>query len=361
MTENKAIPDQDALNLAIQKMSNIKIHVLDPNLFPNGFLYFISNKPQRDFVQPILVHANWVRDQNAKVYRARELRLWTQDPDERYLNPGKLFTYSLEDDCVSIEQEKNYLKVGYLIAKALQRKLVLPLFHCYQKLEPFCTFDVIFDSYPLHEQLSAYEHSFLLNKKIPTTYLHKKTIKLSSDLYSSGSMEMRDLLQLFSGLEDVDLVELIIDNPPCLPLTKNLFSSLVYIPQPEIDLRIISGTDTAFTETAKSLNSLIKFNTELLFAPWYTYWKSGIKEDFICVILDENYDTDCAVNTLKNYTNHASTKIYLLSSQPTFPNPLAKTMISHFPKGLFQSTSRVLCRVVFCHIACCWYLSSVVM
>jgi hypothetical protein len=60
------VPDQDALNIAIDHHRELKHGPLPVEQFPNGFAYYFMNLPQKQKITPTFIHANWITGKASK-------------------------------------------------------------------------------------------------------------------------------------------------------------------------------------------------------------------------------------------------------------------------------------------------------
>merc|ERR1712045_368741 len=82
---------------------------------------------------PFIVHNNWIVSKAAKIYRFKEVGLWTFDKDEYYSNISqKYILYKNYRDFGNdtLYHEKLALKTALTMGKILNRVVVLPKFDC---------------------------------------------------------------------------------------------------------------------------------------------------------------------------------------------------------------------------------------
>lgn len=74
--------DQQAFNQILSELltADMRVAVLHPRLFPNGFQYFVRRSAQRDGLKPVVVQNNWMMGADNKRHRFREAHLWSVDP-----------------------------------------------------------------------------------------------------------------------------------------------------------------------------------------------------------------------------------------------------------------------------------------
>lgn len=205
------------------------MRVLNKDLFPNGFVAFLQASPLRRDLYAIVQHANWVRDHNAKTYRAREILSWHMDSTERYTTRRKYITYQVADDNIAAYMEKDYLQLIFMLAKILRRELILPRFHCYIGEPASCYMDAIFDTYGM-EELGYYENSFLRNPEVPKANLRSLHVQLPQ-------IEDHDY-SLKNLLEHLDLEGPLIEDAPLLEISFPLVA--VNKDHPHFSLRAIN-------------------------------------------------------------------------------------------------------------------------
>ena len=168
----------------------LRVKVLSRELYPCGKIYFEIGR--RMFVndisyckgktcenKPFIVHNNWIVSKAAKIYRFKEIGLWTYDKDEYYSSISQkyiLYNNSKDFGNDTIYYEKMALKTALTMGKILNRAVILPKFHCHLCINVACKqkkdkcafnshFNVkIFDTF--FEGLYR-ENSFLNHNKVP--------------------------------------------------------------------------------------------------------------------------------------------------------------------------------------------------
>eukprot|EP00026_Physarum_polycephalum_P005135 Phypoly_transcript_05164.p1 GENE.Phypoly_transcript_05164~~Phypoly_transcript_05164.p1 ORF type:complete len:547 (+),score=81.40 Phypoly_transcript_05164:75-1715(+) len=309
MKEDQNVPDQDAFNIALLRIPKATVRVLDKELFPNGFVAFLHATPARRNILPVVQHANWIRDHDAKTYRARELLSWHMDDQERYATPRNYLTYYTADDMVTFDMEKDYLQLAYMLSKVLHRHLILPKFHCYINEPPGCYMDAVFDTYGLAE-LGYYENSMLRNPQVPAENLQSTKIYLPN-IEETGTPTLKQLLKNFEDKEDYPMIEIVFPKMSQYDGAHLNFISLAD--------RYTGGME--WKEYAEEIEQKVKFNDELLFAPWYTYWKADLdKVNYTCVVTSEQ-----KIDYVRKFLNTLSptNTLYVVSNNPAFPTPKA--------------------------------------
>ena len=184
------LDDQDQLTQAIVEMENdcINFNVvrLDRVQFQNGLQYFelsdrtFEGEEITPCLQCIVIHNNWIVSVEAKTYRFKELHQWFYDGPDRYYTATdrKYLSYSnplrLEDPGETDRLETLALVNALAICQILNRTLVLPKFHCYEKdsYSRFCALNSKFNVASFDSQFagSYREHSFLGHPLVPERF-----------------------------------------------------------------------------------------------------------------------------------------------------------------------------------------------
>ena len=169
---NPELQDQRAYNVVLQNTKFTHLLnwvVLDPLLFPNGWVYFISKLPQKENQQPVIVHNNWIRGLDSKIHRFREHHLWLIDPKEYYTNPEQRYlTYSNNDNHINSYYDQTMeLYEAILLCRILKRTLIFPPIKSFEKnineTEPFFGIETLYDISKLKQVVELREHAFLTN------------------------------------------------------------------------------------------------------------------------------------------------------------------------------------------------------
>jgi len=185
---SRGLSNQQCINRVLNTMRKqraIKVKVLDSSLFPRGQVFFEKGRRMFSDDPPcgecVIVHNNWIVGGAAKVYRFKEFGMWMIDHDGYYSSnntkyllynnfirvPGKDTTRKLEIDT---------LKVALSIGRVLDRKVILPAFHCDGcKDEPCknptgrCSLNTFIRIKTFDQNfIDAYrEHTFLKHPKVP--------------------------------------------------------------------------------------------------------------------------------------------------------------------------------------------------
>lgn len=176
---NPKMDDQTALNSAVKSFKankKFKAVALDRKKFLCGLDYF--EKGKRLFPAPcdvcMVVHNNWIVSMEAKVYRFKEHLMWGVDHDGYY--SSKTAKYLIYDNVINLKNEKdnnNYeldsLKTALAIGQVLNRKVILPKFHCGSKGDSPCPLNSLLRIAPFDKNFGSQyrEHSFFENPLVP--------------------------------------------------------------------------------------------------------------------------------------------------------------------------------------------------
>ena len=139
---------------SILKKSPINVHYLEVKQFYVGRFYWDERRLSFNYKHPwinraasktpevVVVHNNWLVSKEAKIYRFKESLMWLVDDDGYYSNSDE--QYIMFDNPHMSKSEKglqleakallNALSIGYL----LNRKVILPAFHCHKTRNTFC-------------------------------------------------------------------------------------------------------------------------------------------------------------------------------------------------------------------------------
>ncbi|KAK2153432.1 hypothetical protein LSH36_297g02016 [Paralvinella palmiformis] len=185
------LDDQDQLTQAIEELENNCINFvvirLDRGQFQNGLQYFeLADRTfdGDDEIAPctrcVVVHNNWIVSVEAKIYRFKELHQWFYDGPQSYYTAvdRKYLLYSnplrLEDPDEMERLERSALISALAICQLLNRTLVLPKFHCYDKdgRGKRCALNSKFNVASFDAEFSGHyrEHSFLDHPLVPERF-----------------------------------------------------------------------------------------------------------------------------------------------------------------------------------------------
>ena len=228
---NRAVSDQDALNMAVRMMTKhsahgrvLRVNILNRDQFVCGRAYFEKSgrmfpfngrrgpRNWRESERPLVVHNNWIASKEAKIYRFREHLMWLYDGDDQYYSSEtrKYLTYTNVKPTSSsnatpenvVERELSALKTALAVGRLLNRVVILPRFHCgvqhsecpLNSLIHIKTFDSVFSG-------RYRESSFLRHPKVPdsvkqgvTDYQFGLHVNQTSDILVS----VTDIRRLFS-------------------------------------------------------------------------------------------------------------------------------------------------------------------
>ena len=152
-----AAKDDDQVHMqAILKRSSLNVHYLDKRQFSVGSVYWDQHRLSFNYEHPwmknaggtktrsanVIVHNNWVVTKEAKVYRFKESLMWLVDNDGYYSNSSEKYIVfdnphmSKSENGLQLEAQAllNALSIGYL----LNRKVILPAFHCHKIRNKIC-------------------------------------------------------------------------------------------------------------------------------------------------------------------------------------------------------------------------------
>jgi len=208
---------------------------------------------------------------------------------------------------VTFDMEKDYLQLAYMLAKVLHRHLILPKFHCYINEPPGCYLDAVFDTYGLAE-LGYFENSLLRNPLVPSANLQSTKIYLPT-MEETGTPTLKQLLKNFESKSESPMIEIVFPK-----MSQYDGSHLNFISLPD---RYTGGM--GWKEYAEEIEQKVKFNDELLFAPWYTYWRADLeKVNYTCVVTSE-----LKIDYVRKFLNtlSPSNTLYVVSNNPAFPTP----------------------------------------
>mmetsp|Transcript_12700 Transcript_12700/g.32437 ORF Transcript_12700/g.32437 Transcript_12700/m.32437 type:complete len:620 (-) Transcript_12700:214-2073(-) len=211
--------------------------VLPLALFCGGHSYFVAQMPQRLGVQPYSVHTTFqYGGPKGKRWRLREAMLWEDDIDY-YDPPGGLLRYDpdvpeslirprggmhAKDHIALVEHQLAQIGSALALARALQRKLILPTIVCGMDKAWFaldsrgvfagapswelpifnCPLDHVLEPHMLGPERTVREYSLLSNLRTPTSVLNSQAstaLKLGSTRVANG--ELRRLATEFAGIK----------------------------------------------------------------------------------------------------------------------------------------------------------------
>ena len=161
--------DQTIFNHVLARRTppgGIKIKLLEPERFPNGFHHFVHNGGKH-CPKCVVIHNNWIKGIKAKEYRFKETLFWSYDKNGYYSEMGgQYLSYEhtmAERD--SIDDQKRALKNALAIGMILNRIVILPVF--YINSQP-CTLTCLFqiEAFDLVFNGRYRENSFLRNPAV---------------------------------------------------------------------------------------------------------------------------------------------------------------------------------------------------
>lgn len=169
---NPELQDQRAYNTILQNSEFkhiLKWKVLDPLLYPNGWIYFVEQLPQKNNIKPIIIHNNWIRGLSSKIHRFREQHLYFIDNNNYYLDPSvNYLTYTnINPNIHSYLDQTEELREAILLANLLNRTLILPplkVFSSDNDLD-FVTAEMLYNMDEFCNVIPFKEHGFITNEK----------------------------------------------------------------------------------------------------------------------------------------------------------------------------------------------------
>jgi len=174
----------------------------------------------------------------------------------------------------------------------------------------------IFDTYAMDE-LGFFENSFLRNPEVPAENLKSQRVLLEY----SESTTLKVLIKELAIGQDAPLLEVVF--PKASP-DKRGHSHFALT---EMSDRATGGI--LWDVYSENITNSITYNEELLFAPWYTYWKNDLEKlNFTCLVTGD-LKIDHAAKYLKVLS--PSNSLYVVSNNPGEPTgPLLYTIKDHW-------------------------------
>ncbi|KAK8803370.1 hypothetical protein WA158_001064 [Blastocystis sp. Blastoise] len=130
--------DQDSLNQLLfwyTKNNVLSWEPLDQWRFQDGRSFFYINRHGRninDCKTCVMIHNNWIIGNAAKIYRFKELGIYTYNKEQYYQTQDKLFlTFSYSNKIRYLKDKQKILTVMSMLALYLNRTLILPNFYIY--------------------------------------------------------------------------------------------------------------------------------------------------------------------------------------------------------------------------------------
>ena len=241
---NSELQDQRAYNTILQSTKFkhlLKWNILNQLEYPNGWIYFISQLPQKYNIEPTIIHNNWIRGLESKKHRFREHHLWFIDKSYYYTEPSLQFiTYLNTNKISNLEQQTEELYQAILLSRILKRILIFPPFRTFDNLETneFCGIETLYDIAKIGIIVPYREHSFLTNKiHLQSEYTPLKNAQLLDIIQSGEKTCLSEENQCFHpGHKGFILL-----NPPKVVTAKSPFSLQ------QVDKLI--GSNSSFIET----------------------------------------------------------------------------------------------------------------
>ena len=166
----------------------------------SGLAYFVMNERYHFDTASIcsscvVIHNNWIRGKEAKVYRFREMLMWFYDgPDRYYSSSERLYlTFPTQKDFFQDFQALyNALAIGFM----LNRVVILPKLHC-RKGNSWC---------PLHYsvQMSLFDNEFGGLYRESSFFAHPKVPALIKEMWSEHwnyTVTIRHLSKIHSPVQ----------------------------------------------------------------------------------------------------------------------------------------------------------------
>ncbi|KAK8799580.1 hypothetical protein WA158_006128 [Blastocystis sp. Blastoise] len=130
------VDDQLAINLVLKTMmktsTNYKWEELDLWRYQDGRTFFYSNQYIFNVTQCktcIMIHNNWIYGYEGKIYRMKELGIYTYNKQQYYnTNNQKYITFNLRLNDYDYHNQRDLLLLMSILSKQLNRILILPQF-----------------------------------------------------------------------------------------------------------------------------------------------------------------------------------------------------------------------------------------
>lgn len=190
-----------------RERTTFKVGFISTDIFVNGQIYFDKGKRYFAGEYPpcntcALVHNNCLLTKAAKIYRFKENQMWVYDINGYYYNPKtKYLVYdnpmNYKNTTLTYGLEQTALRSAMAIGKMLNRKVILPKFHCEHKHCPFNSYYMVED-FDREFENDYREHTFLIHPKVPEST--KKNISPLVTIHSALSIYMNATLWRKGGL-----------------------------------------------------------------------------------------------------------------------------------------------------------------
>lgn len=194
-----------------------------------------------------------------------------------------------------------------MLAKILNRHVILPKFHCYIGEPATCNMDALFDTYGMQE-LGYFENSFLENPLVPKENIRSEKVFLAHANIQQKP-RLKDILRHFERSERKNA-----------PLLEVVFPESVLDGPPYPHFALANMADRFNGEWgvfSKEIEKKVKYNDELLFAPWYTYWKKDLSQiNYTCLVTGE-MNINRALSHIQSISPENA--LYVVSTNPGFP------------------------------------------
>ena len=184
---SRGLSNQQCINKilnSMRKQKSIKVKVLSDSEFPRGYIFFEKGKRMFSDDPPcdkcVIIHNNWIVGGAAKIYRFKEFGLWMIDNGYYSSNSTKYILYnnfaSVSGKGATRNLEIEALKSALAIGRILDRKVILPAFHCMDCKNEACRNPTGRCSLNSHINIKTFnqnfldsyrEHVFLKNPKVP--------------------------------------------------------------------------------------------------------------------------------------------------------------------------------------------------
>ena len=122
--------DQESLIFCLRYFPHLKYHLLPLPQFSSGRYYALHHQFYWDRVssEQIMMHNNWIIGTKNKMYRWRELRIYTEDQDGYYSSQSR--NYVMIDAPDERIARVEYLMQAAVLSRLLERVFLLPTFPC---------------------------------------------------------------------------------------------------------------------------------------------------------------------------------------------------------------------------------------
>lgn len=122
--------DQESILFCLPRLSGLRLHLLPLEQFSNGRYFAEGHQFYWDAIgaNQYMMHNNWIIGTNNKMYRWREMRLFTEDSDGYYSSPDR--NYLMVDAPLERRSRVEFLMQAAVLSRVLQRVFLVPTFSC---------------------------------------------------------------------------------------------------------------------------------------------------------------------------------------------------------------------------------------